>query len=320
MRLLSLGTFCYLAVAAMITSSAWSSSLVIEGKDGWLFPKWESLTEVHWQQIDKSIELIAKAKELLAAKNIKLVVFVVPMKASVYSDFLPSDETLGSDMQSRYEKILARFQSENILNLDLRPIFNRVKGDGHEVFYRTDYHWTAWSAEGTADAVAKLLLSEGMTLGKKGSNISVGAWKSERRYGDLANLLPPDRRVSLGEETFTVRNYVANAGLLDAGEDVVQVVGNSFVQPFLGFTQRLSRKLDRPVGLTWNYGDVSQWATFLRAVESQDFRAKRPSIVVWQLTEGRLEYGPNATDQWSSGSTMIPEKWVERLSAALKSD
>ena len=87
--------------------------------------------------------------------------------------------------------------------------------------------------------------------------MKLGDWINDRHLGDLAaNFLSPERKRAdrVPRPTSSARPprsdaAKADAGLLDSDPAPVAVVGNSFVQPYFGFSQRLSNKIDRPVSL-----------------------------------------------------------------------
>jgi len=72
------------ALAWSAMACADSSSIIIEGKDNWLFPGWGSLTHVDTAGIDASAALVTEARSALMARDIRLVVLLVPDKARFY--------------------------------------------------------------------------------------------------------------------------------------------------------------------------------------------------------------------------------------------
>ncbi len=291
---------------------------VIEGKSKWLFPGWESLTTADTAKVDQCINLIRQARDELAAKKIELLVLVVPMKAAVYPDYLPEDYPISREILSRYDYILSRTSLAGIVISDLRQTFLRMAADRRNAFYRTDYHWTASASEAAAVLVATEIRQRWKLVGKAHTGMKIGSWVDETRYGDLANLLPNDRRKEIGEEVFTVRKNPAQGNLLDEGANPIRIVGNSFVQPYLGFSQRLSHEVDRPVGLTWNFGNIGPWSTFLQFLRSPEFKTQRPQVIVWQFNEGQFMNGPDAIGQWDAPAIVTPSAWLEQVRARLE--
>jgi alginate O-acetyltransferase complex protein AlgJ len=304
----------FLLVVMCFVTIAHAQSLVIEGMRGWLYPGWESLTDENRTGLDQTLKLISEAQAALSAANIKLCVLVVPMKATIYPEYLPADQKLSDAVRNRYAHILQTLEKYHVPTLDLKPLLLGVKAQ-RLAFYRTDYHWTPWSSEAAARGMAKLISPEGLAQKHPGGKAE--QWRKEKRYGDLASFLPRERRKSIGEEDFAVRVENKKGGLLDESHAVVAVVGNSFVQPSLGFPQALGATFGRQVGLSWNYGAVGPWVTLLQYLESEGFKRSHPQVILWQWNEAQVENGPGASGQWAKESIMSPPVWLNRLRYAL---
>jgi alginate O-acetyltransferase complex protein AlgJ len=149
--------------------------------------------------------------------------------------------------------------------------------------------------------------------------MQLGEWINDRHLGDLAaNFLSPERKRIVGPESYTIRKPAGGAAnLLDSEPAPVAVVGNSFVQPYFGFPQRLSNMIDRPVSLKWNPGDIGPWFSFLQYVESSEFRTNRPKFLIWQFNEAQVENGPDAAGAWAQQSVLSPADWRSRVSSAV---
>lgn len=293
---------------------------IISGKGGWLFPGWESLTVLDKAGIARTVGLLKDTQAALAARNIKLLPIVVPLKARFYTDKLPDGVRISADVDGQYDYILGQLKQAGLEAVDLRPALKSVQTGKQVIFYRADYHWSAWSAEAAAEVVAQAIKGMGLKLnGASGSGDKLGAWVMQRHMGDLAErFLTPDQQKQVGPDLYTVRVQAeGKGGLVDTAVAPVQVVGNSFVQPYLGFPQKLSNALDRPVALTWNPGNVGPWVTLLQAVQTPDFQRRPPQVVVWQFNEGPFHSSPEATDQWDASSIMTSQQFRDRMQAAV---
>ena len=309
--------------AAMTASFA--RDAVLEGKQSWLFAGWESLTTAKPAAEKSSIGLIAGASRLLAKKNIKLIVLIVPLKPRYYEPLLPDGVAMSDEIRKRYDMLLTELRSSGVTAIDVRDAFKTVIAGKQEVFYRADFHWTTFAAEASADQVAASILSSGPLPGKAGTGMKLGDWINDRHLGDLAaNFLSPERKRAIGPEAYVIRQAPksdaakADAGLLDSDPAPVAVVGNSFVQPYFGFSQRLSNKIDRPVSLKWNPGDVGPWTTLLQYLKSPEFTGSPPQFVVWQFNEAQLQNGPDAAGEWAAPSIIGPAEWSSRVQEALR--
>ena len=300
-------------------TGAQAPSAVITGKDGWLFPAWESLSKVDNAGNTRTVALLKDVQQQLARENIALVVLVVPMKAPFYAQRLPADQPLSPAVAQRYDQLQGNLSKAGLTTLNIKPILQQTEQGKQTAFYRADYHWTAWSAENTADATAKLITGKYRLQGEPGGGAVLGDWFDKRAFGDLAsNFLPAIKRKAIGRDIYTVRHQVEEEDLLiDDAPAPVQVIGNSFVQPYLGFTQKLSNALDRPVTLTWNPGDVGPWATLLQYLESPDFAQHKPQVIVWQFNEGQFHLGPDAAANWNAKGVTSLNQWHQRINKAL---
>lgn len=322
------GRFAAVAAAILLCCApAQAAAPVIEGKDGWLFAGWERSDKIDQPMLAANIKLLQEAQAALAARDVKLLLLVVPSKAPLYPQRLPADAAISADAARRYDEVLLQLERAGVTTLDDRAVLLAVEGapvegdDGakQSAFYRADYHWTAWAAEASAAAVAKLITSRWPLPPATGPGATLGSWSNERHYGDLvANFMSAEDRKRIGRDSYTVRTAPAAApGLLDEGPAQVVVVGNSFVQPYLGFPQKLSNALGRPVGLTFNPGNISPWKTLLDALANPAFVQHKPSVVVWQFNEARMETPIDSAAAWDAGSAMTPAAWRKRLNTAL---
>lgn len=292
---------------------------VLEGKANWLFAGWESLAAAKPDAEKASIQLIAQVDRALAKRNIKLIVAIVPLKSRYYETLLPDGVTISDGVRKRYDFLLTELRSEGVIAPDLREAFRTVVIGKQEVFYRTDFHWTTFAAEASADQIAAVITSKGTLPGKPGSGMQLGDWMNDRHLGDLAaNFLPPERKRMIGPESYVIRTPAKNGlGLLDAEPAPVAVVGNSFVQPYFGFPQRLSNRIDRPVSLKWNPGDTGPWATLLQYLQSSEFKSAPLNFLVWQFNEAQIQNGPDAVGEWAVQGIASPVEWRAKTAEAI---
>lgn len=315
------------ATSVLLCMAAQAAPSVIEGRDGWLFAGWESGDKIDRAMLASNVKLLQEAQAMLAARNIALLVMVVPSKAPLYPQLLPAGAAISAEVARRYDEVLAQLEKAGVASFDDRGVLRAVEGSPAEggdgarqtAFYRSDYHWTAWSAEASAAAVARLIASRWPLPPSDSPGSALGAWTNDRHYGDLAaNFMSAEDRKRIGRDNYTVRTTPeAGAGLLDGAPPQVLVVGNSFVQPYLGFPQKLSNALGQPVGLTWNPGNISPWKTLLDAVANPAFVQHKPKVLVWQFNEARMETALDSAAAWDAGSAMAPATWRGKLGAAL---
>ncbi len=312
-------------IAFGIGSAARGADLVWEGPGGWLFPVWENLDDFNKPDIDAVLDTFKFVNDALTARQIALVVLVVPMKAAFYPERLPSTVKLGPTMKEKYPYVLTRLKETGIPTFDVGAVIRALEF-GKEpavcnatAFLRTDYHWSAQAAEAAADGSAALIQQLVRFESPPKISPEPGEWVSIRRYGDLATrYTTAEQRVKLKRDRFCVRfTSKQETSLLDDEPAQVHVVGNSFAQPYFGFPQRLSHALGRPVSLTWKPGNFGPWATLLEYLESDSYRQAPPRVILWQWNEPRMQSGPQAKESWELSGVMSVEAWRVRVRAAI---
>jgi alginate O-acetyltransferase complex protein AlgJ len=290
---------------------------VIEGRERWLFPGWESYVDDDTAACLKVVDLIAAAAAKLKAHGVRCTIVVAPLKARAAADKLPEGTAVSAAVAQRYAAILAHGKQAGVDFVDALAALANVDTSQDSTYIRADYHWSAHTAEAVADATAERLSAAGALQGEMSAPPALGEWTEAMDFGDLATLLPPERRRAIGKDRFIVREQADDGGLLADAVPVVQVVGNSMVQPYLGFPQRLAHALARPVGLTWTFGDTGPWKTLLNYLESPAFAKQKPQALVWQFNEGQMAYGPGASGQWDAPSIIAEDAWLDRVEKAL---
>jgi alginate O-acetyltransferase complex protein AlgJ len=302
--------------AVSMARPAAAANLIIEGKGDWLFPAWESLTDAGTAGIASATKTIATTNQLFKAAGIALLVEVVPMKARFYPDRLPDGTTMTPAVGARYGAILAGLTAAGVPTFDVNAVLQTVT---QQIFFRTDYHWTEWSAEAVAQACAKQLQSM-VTLPPSPAPLPpLSAFATEQHAGDLEALLPPDRQKSIGTEPISTRVIDATrTQLLDPAKSDVHVVGNSLSMPYLGFPEMLAETLREPVGITAKFGNAGPWETMVQYVESPEFVARHPRAIVWQFVEGLFMHGPDATGFWDVTSLMSDQTFLARVTKVVR--
>ncbi len=294
-------------------------SLAVIGKDNYLFAGWGNAATPDWAGIEATVARVADVRRRLAAKGILLVVPVLPDKMSIYADMLPEGVVHTPEMRTRYARTLEKMRAAGIPTFDDEAPLRALRSAGQPVYYRTDQHWAQPAADATAQATADLIRGLVPQLaGDPGTGLALGSLSNERRYGDLADrFLSPEQRKAVGRETFTVRRMVEADSLLGEVRAPVHVTGNSMVQPYFGFPQKLSNLLDRRVSVNWKPGDVGFWSVLMEYLESDSFRKQPPQVLVWQLFEPNFHLGPDARGLWDGAALISDADWNRRLQAAL---
>jgi alginate O-acetyltransferase complex protein AlgJ len=286
-------------------------------------PGWETLTEPDDAGVAATLDLVGETTRLLATKDIRLLLVAIPFKARYCDTLAPNEMT--TPVLTRYARSLAAMQARSIPTLDLDAVMRPLRTPQTPLYYRTDQHWTSTAVDASGAAIAATLTS---ALG-----VAPGTQKQplpplivDTRTGDLATLLPPDLQAKLGPQTYHVRTaydadltgYNIFTGALPEPDQPprVQIVGSSFVRPLWGLPQTIATAMQQPVGLTFFNGDAGPYHTLLMNLRST-LPARRPDVVIWQMTEANLHLGPAANGWWSIGDLMSTDFFLSHVREAV---
>ncbi len=307
-RLLAAGVAALAVPALGRSASARIHEQVVVGNDGWLFPAWDEVRTANLRRIPRVTDLINQAVGVLKQAQIETVVMLMPPKARVYREFLPTDFAWRPEAEGRYAAGLEALRKSGTLVPDLAALMaaQRAARPAELLYLKADTHWTAAGAEAAATETARLVKERLRLPAARGPGMRLGPPASMRQEtNDLAELLPATEQARYPIQQYSLRPPVAASGagalLADSGGDVV-VVGNSFMQPKYNFAAMLSSQLDRPVTLFWKIHRFGPYRTMLDYVGGATFKAQRPKLFIWNINEGNLEtasdnagiWGPNA--------------------------
>jgi len=293
-----------------------AASLAVVGKDGWLFPVWDRLTEEEGTQVRPAVQVISRAIGVLKAARIEVAVILIPSKARTYRQFLPDNMRVSAGVDRRYAAVQAELRQAGALAPDLDTPF-RARAASTQLFFKSDTHWTPMGAELAAVETAKAVGPVLPASTRPGLQVSAPINKIAPR-GDLVRNLPEAQRASYGPEPFQVREVVAaggqNALIADDSTDVT-IVGNSYMEPKYGFQPVFSNQISRPVSLFWKPNNVGPYAILLQYLASPAFRQQRPRMITWTHLEVDLAAGPSSSG-WGQ-SSMAPDKFISDLRQAV---
>ncbi len=258
----------------------------VVGEDGWFYTAEEFETPKDFDKnIADNLAYIANVKQQLTAKNIALLLVIIPAKARVYPEHLGLKK-MPDQRQGLYSRILRHSRAggnpEIIDGLSVLQTAKKLS----PVFMRTDTHWTPEGAEAMAAAVAeqaKLSLPSATFQTTNGD-------KPKHYSGDLAKFSQTEKLKSLFPELAeTRREYTtANASEGDLfGEAAIPValVGTSYSAMsewnFTGFLQQ-ALQADVMNVADEGGGPVAPMRKFLKEVLPQNPDLK---LVIWEFPE-----------------------------------
>jgi alginate O-acetyltransferase complex protein AlgJ len=292
------------------------AGLAVIGKDGWLFPVWDRVSDVDMNQVRQTSRVIGEAMGILKAGGIDTAIMLIPSKGRTYRQFLPNDLRVSPDADRRYNAVLGDLRRPGAILPDLDTVF-RAKAPSVQLFFKSDTHWTPMGAELAAVEVAKAIGPAMPRSSRPGTQVSTLVNKMQPR-GDLVRNLPDTQRASYGPEPYQIREIVnaggQNALIADDTSDIT-IVGNSYMEPRYGFQPILSNQLSRPVSLFWKPNNVGPFATLLQYVSSEGFKQQRPKVIAWTHLEFDIPGLPSSSG-WSQNA-MSPDKFLSDLRRAV---
>jgi len=131
------------------TSDMWP----IVGGDGYNFffqkmmPDFEQNNKLTSGQISSVTSKIQDRVAALenASPNTEIIYMIVPSKATIYPELVPSDYTAGTG-ESRLDQVSAALEAGGATVIDLKDAFTEHKNDEYKLYWRTDSHWTDYGA------------------------------------------------------------------------------------------------------------------------------------------------------------------------------
>ena len=95
-----------------------ASTSVIEGRNLWLYPGWESLTDDATPTCLKAVDLMHQATDKLAARGIHSVIAIAPLKARSCPENLPDGTAMSAGVAGRYAAIRAHAGTLGLQTVD----------------------------------------------------------------------------------------------------------------------------------------------------------------------------------------------------------
>ncbi|RBP31840.1 alginate O-acetyltransferase complex protein AlgJ [Marinobacter pelagius] len=268
------------------------------GRDNWLFTDEELFPATdNPELIDTNLERVAEVSNFLRARDIPLVVLVVPSKARVYTEKL-GDTRPAPEMQALYPRFLERLKSEGVDAPDLLGELERAQVEGTQVFLRTDTHWSPAGAEVFARHASGFIRHslDKQSWGEQTFVTTLG--EPIRHEGDLLNYLPLDplfEHLAPRPDRFNKRETVkaksdesASDLLFSEQQTDLVLVGTSYsANPLWDFPGALRRYLGKDL---INLAEEGQgpFEPMTEYLQSEEFRTNRPSLVLWEFPERYL--------------------------------
>lgn len=269
---------------------------VIVGADGWLFSDEEFALPKNRDEILRAhLDFIEDVQAKLAAREIALVVALVPAKARVHAAHLGA-LAYPDYNRALYDDTLAFLRARGIASADLYAALAGLP----DAFQRTDTHWSLTGAQAAAGAIGEVAMVRERLAGLTRTAFTLEEIEAQTYEGDLTRYLPlgPFKAVyDFGPEDVQRLHAIAPSSgggadsLFGAAEIPVTLVGTSYSANRLwGFEDALKSALQ--VDLL-NAADEGRgpFETMRGYLESSDFKNTAPRMVIWEIPERYLVLG-----------------------------
>ncbi len=264
---------------------------VVVGTDDWLYSK-EEFT-LHPAESERRVEradLVGRVQAHLAARDVALLVALVPAKARVHPEHIGS-LGLPAYTEDRYEGFRAGLVSRGVAAPDLFAPLRAAAASG-PVFLRTDTHWTPGGAVVVAEALAEAARGLGVSGVPGSTTFETTLGEAEAHEGDLVRFVPlGPLQGSLGPagETVAVPSTASKGGgglgLLDDVTVPVTLVGTSYsAKETWNFDGALEQALGVEV-LNVAQEGRGPFVPMLEYLANPAFTDSPPKLVIWEIPE-----------------------------------
>lgn len=242
---------------------------------------------------------IVQFKDDLEARGITLVVMPTPVKSTIHPSQLSTRVAVGSALHNAsFDTFVGEMRAEGVLVFDAMTL-------GPLQYLATDTHWTPWTMQRVAEALAAFLQQHVPLPPLTSAGYQI-APREAQQIGDSAAMLDlPPNQTRYPAERVTLRFVTDAAGEpWRASRDAdILVLGDSFTNIYslltmgwgeaAGLAEQLSYTIQRPIDRIAQ-NDEGAHATrglLRRDLDSGNDRLAGKRIVIWQFAARELAFG-----------------------------
>ncbi|MDZ3994387.1 alginate O-acetyltransferase AlgX-related protein [Pseudomonas sp. Teo4] len=268
---------------------------VRSGCPGWLFLADETRLYPHAQaNAEARAKKVMAVRDWLAARNIRLLVLLVPDKSRIAAEQL-CGITRALSLAGRLQQWNARLQQAGIVTVDPTSALQAL---GSSAFLRTDTHWSEQGAEAAARQLAAAVLASGISPSPAQASVRT-LLPEARRPGDLVRLAGldwlPERLQPAGEMVAASRFEVQGDATAGSEADLfgdsqlpnIALIGTSFSRNS-NFVPFLEQGIGASVGnFAKDGGEFSGAGKDYFASEA--FKQTPAQLLIWEINERDLQ-------------------------------
>jgi len=274
------------------------------GRDGWLFFRGDLMYLLSGDLRDQPDgknpwPAIIDFRDQLQARDVDLLLVVIPTKAEVYPEKL-SQYASGADgpwVAPYCRKLLSELDEAGVQVVDLLPAFMAERDQAEEPLYMPqDTHWTNRGVRLAAELIARRV-GEYPWLAQAGAQPDRWGVRAATctRLGDIVGMLPEAQRASYRPMQLEAQQVANAAGELyeDDQASPIVMLGDSFTGVFhfedckhAGLSAHLARDLGLPIDLIMAQGSGPRIRGQLARRGPDGLEGKR--LVIWTMVSRDL--------------------------------
>lgn len=281
-----------------------TTSLAMEGKDGWLFGRHEIPLIEKKPDISLAVRLIARLNQVLAKEHTHLVMSVIPSKIETHAEHLPDDFSIPPHMARWYGDLIADLRQQGVHAVDLKPAMLKAAQDWRVdlPYFKYDTHWTPLGATVAAWAIRQDLITQPdivQALDELKTEKMRLRWQAkampQMANRDMANLFA-DNATRFPVESVrrsSLKRLGTQSLLDDGGLEHMALVGSSMSGEGSGFADGLRYSFQREV---FNYAinaDVGPWVAIRNYLRFVSQKEMVPKVIIWEMPERALSQLPS---------------------------
>jgi alginate O-acetyltransferase complex protein AlgJ len=275
---------------------------VLVGEDGWLFTSEEFERQpAQDESLRKNSEYIKAVHDYLLAQNVMLVIVPIPAKSRMYREKLGRYQ-FPAYKENIYQSLLQDMNARHIEVVDTLSTMKASKS-GHDMFLKTDTHWTPEGARAIAQVTAEYI-KKNIDIPLEQVSYRSEAQEQETHQGDLLRYIPTGSLahcLQLPEDQLnayqTQEINVAETGevnmqdaLFSDSSPVTTLVGTSYsANPKWNFVGFLKESLGADVLNAADEG-LGPFETMEKYLANDAFRETPPKLVIWEIPERYLSF------------------------------
>lgn len=282
-------------------------------EDRWLYYRQDveflvqpSPLDVRSAKLDNPISAITRFRDQLKAKDVELLVVIVPGKPSIYPEYLTgegADAMLGKDGSPKFghgKMILDSLSKLGFNTVDLYTPFWDAKWFDERLgnlYLNDDTHWTPRGAELAANLISekvrRMMADSVVTLGRENVKYSVSDSVADR-MGDIGEMSGLNKFNTFKAQQVT--GHVVSPFKDDFRKSMILILGDSFSRIYqtdapvnAGWIAHFAKNMNRPVASIVSDGGASTLVREKMARKAGVLKGKK--LLIWEFVERDLRFG-----------------------------